>query len=150
FAAAAGKVTSLIGPNGAGKTTLLNLLSGVYRPDAGTIMLGAQALTGRAAHAIARAGIARTFQTSQLFAGLSVLDNVRVGLRGHPLGSPIPVGAGGVAEERRLAEPLLVFVGYGDALERPASELAHIDKRLVEVARALAARPQVLLLDEPA
>jgi branched-chain amino acid transport system ATP-binding protein len=150
FTAPAGKVTSLIGPNGAGKTTLLNLLSGVYRPDSGTIMLGAQALSGRAAQTIARAGIARTFQTSQLFAGLSVLDNVRVGLRRHRLGSPIPLGPTDDAEERRLAETLLVFVGYGDALERPAAELAHIDKRLVEIARALATGPKVLLLDEPA
>src|SRR5262249_36187426 len=123
FTAPAGKVTSLIGPNGAGKTTLLNVLTGLYRPQAGTIALGEHGLTGRAAHAIARAGIARTFQTSQLFAGLSVLDNVRVGMRGHRLGSPIPVGTGANEEERRLAESLLVFVGYGDALERPASEL---------------------------
>jgi branched-chain amino acid transport system ATP-binding protein len=150
FAAPAGKVTSLIGPNGAGKTTLLNVLTGLYRPQAGTIALGKRVLTGRAAHAIARAGIARTFQTSQLFAGLSVLDNVRVGMRGHRLGSPIPVGTGANEEERRLAESLLVFVGYGDALERPAGELAHIDKRLVEIARALATGPKVLLLDEPA
>jgi ABC-type branched-subunit amino acid transport system ATPase component/ABC-type branched-subunit amino acid transport system permease subunit len=151
FTAPAGKVTSLIGPNGAGKTTLLNLLSGLYRPATGTIALGAQALTGRAPHAIARAGIARTFQTSQLFAGLSVLDNVRVGLRRHRLGNPIPLGRGADdEEERRLAESLLVFVGYGDALERSAGELAHIDKRLVEIARALATGPKVLLLDEPA
>jgi ABC-type branched-subunit amino acid transport system ATPase component/ABC-type branched-subunit amino acid transport system permease subunit len=152
FAARAGEVTSLIGPNGAGKTTLLNLLSGFYRPDAGTIALGDWPLTGRASHAIARAGIARTFQTSQLFAGLSVIDNVRIGLRGHRLGSPIPLGPrrdDGEAE-RRLAASLLAFVGYADALERPAADLAHIDKRLVEIARALAIGPKVLLLDEPA
>jgi branched-chain amino acid transport system ATP-binding protein len=150
FAAPAGKVTSLIGPNGAGKTTLLNLLSGLYRPQAGTIVLSEQTLTGRAPHEIARAGIARTFQTSQLFAGLSVLDNVRVGVRRHRLGSPIPIGPAGDGVERQLAESLLVFVGYGDALERPAGDLAHIDKRLVEIARALATGPKVLLLDEPA
>jgi branched-chain amino acid transport system ATP-binding protein/branched-chain amino acid transport system permease protein len=151
FTAPAGQVTSLIGPNGAGKTTLLNLLSGVYRPQTGTITLGAQALTGRAPHAITRAGIAHTFQTSQLFAGLSVLDNVRVGLRRHRLGNPIPFGPHvDDEEELRLAESLLVFVGYGDALERSAGELAHIDKRLVEIARALATGPKVLLLDEPA
>ncbi|HEV2954777.1 MAG TPA: branched-chain amino acid ABC transporter ATP-binding protein/permease [Xanthobacteraceae bacterium] len=152
FTAPGGKVTSLIGPNGAGKTTLLNILSGVYRPRAGTITLGEQALTGGAPHAIARAGIARTFQTSQLFAGLSVLDNVRVGVRRHRLGSPIPLGLRRASEEveRQLAESLLVFVGYGEALERPAGDLAHIDKRLVEIARALATGPKVLLLDEPA
>jgi len=152
FTAPAGKVTSLIGPNGAGKTTLLNVLSGLYRSQAGTITLGEHVLTARAPHAIARAGIARTFQTSQLFAGLSVLDNVRVGVRRHRLGSPIPFGLSrkNDEEERRLAESLLVFVGYGDAIERPAGELAHIDKRLVEIARALATGPKVLLLDEPA
>jgi branched-chain amino acid transport system ATP-binding protein len=152
FTAPAGKVTSLIGPNGAGKTTLLNVLTGLYRPQAGTIALGEQMLTGRGAHAIARAGIARTFQTSQLFAGLSVLDNVRVGVRRHRLGNPIPIGRDRASEEEecRLAESLLTFVGYGDALERSAGELAHIDKRLVEIARALATAPKVLLLDEPA
>jgi branched-chain amino acid transport system ATP-binding protein len=152
FTAPAGKVTSLIGPNGAGKTTLLNILGGVYRPQAGTITLGAQALTGGASHAIARAGVARTFQTSQLFAGLSVLDNVRVGVRRHRRGSPVPLGLRRTSDavERQLAESLLVFVGYGDALERAATDLAHIDKRLVEIARALAIGPKVLLLDEPA
>ena len=153
FTAAAGKVTSLIGPNGAGKTTLINLFSGLYRAETGTIMLGERALTGRAPHAIARAGIARTFQTSQLFAGLSVLDNVRVGLRGHRLGRPIAIGSSPTSdekEERQLAESLLAFVGYGGALDRPADDLAHVDKRLAEIARALATRPKVLLLDEPA
>jgi len=151
FTAAAGKVTSLIGPNGAGKTTLINLFSGLYRAETGTIMLGEQPLTGRAPHAIARAGIARTFQTSQLFAGLSVLDNVRVGLRGHRLGRPIAIGSSPTSdekEERQLAESLLAFVGYGGALDRPADDLAHVDKRLAEIARALATTPKVLLLDE--
>jgi len=152
FTARAGEVTSLIGPNGAGKTTLLNLLSGFYRPHSGTIALAERQLAGRAPHAIARAGIARTFQTSQLFAGLSVIDNVRTGLRRHRLGSPIPLGPRRADDEneRRLAESLLAFVGYADALERPAGDLAHIDKRLVEIARALATGPKVLLLDEPA
>ncbi|HXW25680.1 MAG TPA: ATP-binding cassette domain-containing protein, partial [Xanthobacteraceae bacterium] len=118
----------------------------------GTIALADRQLAGRAPHAIARAGIARTFQTSQLFSGLSVIDNVRVGLRGYHLGSPIPFGRRRArdAAERRLAAGLLAFVGYADALERPAGDLPHIDKRLVEIARALAAEPKVLLLDEPA
>ena len=152
FVAPAGKITSLIGPNGAGKTTLLNLLSGFYRADAGAIALGSRTLGGRSAHAIARAGIARTFQTSELFAGLSVIDNVRVGLRGERLGVPIASRTGGpqAGVDRAIAEGLLAFVGYRGAVERAASELPHVDRRLVEIARALAAKPRALLLDEPA
>ncbi len=144
FAAHPGKVTSLIGPNGAGKTTLINLLGGFYRPDGGTISLGERRLDGLAAHRIARAGIARTFQTSQLFAGLSVIDNIRVALRGA---NPV---ARMESDEQALAEALLAFVGYGDAVGRPAIDLPHGDRRLVEIARALASRPRALLLDEPA
>jgi branched-chain amino acid transport system ATP-binding protein len=152
FVAPAGKVTSLIGPNGAGKTTLLNLLSGFYRSDAGMIALGSRPLDRLAAHEIARTGLARTFQTSELFSGLSVLDNVRVGLQGNRLGIPIASRTGGPAAgtERRLAESLLAFVGYRGGVERAAAELPHVDRRLVEIARALATRPQALLLDEPA
>jgi branched-chain amino acid transport system ATP-binding protein len=152
FLAPAGKITSLIGPNGAGKTTLLNLLSGFYRPDSGAITLGNRPLGGRSAHAIARAGIARTFQTSELFAGLSVIENVLVGMRGNRLGLPIVDQTGGsrASADREVAESLLAFVGYRGAVERAASELPHVDRRLVEIARALAAKPRALLLDEPA
>jgi branched-chain amino acid transport system ATP-binding protein len=138
-----GQVTSLIGPNGAGKTTLINLLSGFYSPDVGTIMLGMKRLDALAAHAIARAGIARTFQTSQLFAGMSVIDNILVALRGARL-TRAPEA------ETAVAESLLAFVGYADEIGRPAGDLPHAGKRLVEIARALATRPNVLLLDEPA
>jgi branched-chain amino acid transport system ATP-binding protein len=152
FVAPAGKITSLIGPNGAGKTTLLNLLSGFYRADAGAITLGSRPLDRLSAHDIARAGIARTFQTSELFSGLSVLDNVLVGLRGDRLGLPIASRTGGTqaSTERLFAESVLAFVGYRGTLERAATELPHVDRRLVEIARALAAGPQALLLDEPA
>ena len=151
FTAESGQITSIIGPNGAGKSTLLNLLSGFYRPDAGAMTLGERSLTGLPAHAVARAGVARTFQTSQLFATLSVLDNVRVAMRGHRLGGFFPLGARRTEdEERRCAENLLAFVGYDGASERPSDDLAHVDKRLVEIARALAQRPDALLLDEPA
>jgi branched-chain amino acid transport system ATP-binding protein/branched-chain amino acid transport system permease protein len=150
FAAKAGAITSVIGPNGAGKSTLLNLLSGFYRPDRGAVSLGDQVLSGRPAHAIARAGIARSFQTSQLFSGLTVGENVIVGLRGHRLGSLFPISAMRAKAERREAAELLAFVGYGGDLDRRADDLPHIDKRLVEIARALAMKPRVLLLDEPA
>ena len=144
FTARPGAVTSVIGPNGAGKTTVLNMISGFYRPGAGTIRLGVRDLAGAPAHAIARAGIARTYQTTRLFGSLSVIENVRLARApGRLLRRDRP-------EDRQAAEALLAFVGYAGALDRPASELPHVDRRLVEIARALAGAPHVLLLDEPA
>ncbi|HEY5637390.1 MAG TPA: branched-chain amino acid ABC transporter ATP-binding protein/permease [Burkholderiales bacterium] len=137
FTAPAGAVTSLIGPNGAGKTTVLNVLGGFYRPDAGRVRLGAQSIDGRAAWRISRAGLARTYQTSLLFGSLSVLENLVIAT---------PERAGTEAE----AERLLAFVGYRGDLQVRAADLPHVDRRLVEIARALATRPAVLLLDEPA
>ena len=134
FTAEPGAVTAVIGPNGAGKTTVLNMIGGFYRPDAGTIRLGSgSSLAGAPAFRVARAGIARTYQTTQLFGTLSVLENVRI------------AGA-----DAATAEALLAFVGYGGALAARADDLPHVDRRLVEIARALATRPRVLLLDEPA
>ena len=143
-----GQVTALIGPNGAGKTTVLNMIGGFYRPDAGSIRLGALELAGAPAWKVARAGIARTYQTTQLFGSLGVLDKVLAGLRGGRLGQPLASPAS--AQQRQAAEGLLAFVGYTGALDRPAQYLPHVDRRLVEIARAIAMRPQVLLLDEPA
>ena len=134
FEALPGAVTSVIGPNGAGKSTVLNIISGFYRPDTGTIRLGGgDNLAGAAAYRLARSGIARTYQTTQLFGTLSVLENVRLG------------GAG-----IETAEALLAFVGYAGSLTVQADDLPHVDRRLVEIARALSTRPRVLLLDEPA
>jgi ABC-type branched-subunit amino acid transport system ATPase component/ABC-type branched-subunit amino acid transport system permease subunit len=149
FTAAPGRITSVIGPNGAGKTTVLNLLAGFYRPQAGRILLGDEPLPAGKAASIARAGIARTYQTPLLFTGISALGNVRVALRRGRLGVPF-AGTPHAAGERRLAESLLAFVGYAGELDRPADALPHVDRRLVEIARALALRPRVLLLDEPA
>jgi branched-chain amino acid transport system ATP-binding protein len=132
FQAKAGAVTSLIGPNGAGKTTVLNMLGGFYRPDAGSIRLGGAALEGLAAWKIARAGVARTYQTTQLFGSMSVAENLAI------------------AAKKDGGEALLAFAGYAGALDARAADLPHVDKRLVEIARALATRPSVLLLDEPA
>ncbi len=147
-----GQVTSIIGPNGAGKTTVLNLLCGFYRPDAGSIRLADIDLTGKPSYEIARAGIARTYQTTQLFGQMPVLDNLLIALRRGNLGLSIsPLRAGGDdGETARLAESLLGFVGYRGAVERLAGSLPHVDKRLVEIARALATGPRVLVLDEPA
>jgi len=124
-----GEVTSLIGPNGAGKTTVLNMLSGFYRPDAGSIRIGDLEIQGLPAWLIARAGIARTYQTTQLFGSMSVAENLAI--------------AGG-------DESLAASVGYAGDLDARAADLPHVDKRLIEIARALATRPSVLLLDEPA
>ena len=139
-----GAVTSVIGPNGAGKTTVLNMVSGFYRPNAGAIRLAGQDLAGAPAHRIARAGIARTYQTTRLFGSLGVLDNVALAFE------PGRLLRRAGARDRREAAALLAFTGYAGALDRPASELPHVDRRLVEIARALAGRPKVLLLDEPA
>jgi ABC-type branched-subunit amino acid transport system ATPase component len=148
FSAPPGQVTSVIGPNGAGKTTVLNMVGGFYRPDRGSIRLGGSELAGAPAWKVARAGIARTYQTTRLFATMSVIDNVLIALRRGRLGSMVAAGAS--AEDRRVGEALLRFVGYHGPLTAPAGDLPHVDRRLVEIARALATQPRVLLLDEPA
>jgi branched-chain amino acid transport system ATP-binding protein len=137
FTAQPGEVTSLIGPNGAGKTTVLNMLGGFYRPQSGNIQLGDQKIEGMAAWRIARAGVARTYQTSQLFGSLTVLENLVIA-------SPERAGS------EKEAEALLAFTGYRGDMHARAADLPHVDRRLVEIARALATRPAVLLLDEPA
>ncbi len=148
FAATPGRITSVIGPNGAGKTTVLNMIGGFYRPDAGSIRLGGAELAGAAAWRIARAGISRTYQTTQLFGAMSVIDNVLVALRQGRLGNPLAdLAARG---DRQAAEALLAFAGFHGPLTALAGDLPHVDRRLIEIARALATRPQVLLLDEPA
>jgi branched-chain amino acid transport system ATP-binding protein len=139
--ASPGRVTSVIGPNGAGKTTLLNLVSGFQRPDTGTVRVGSREITGQPAYDAARAGLARTFQTAQPFGGLSVLDNVRLGLLRGSWRGEAPAA---------LARALLSLVGYAGSETRLAATLPHVDRRLVEIARALATGPAVLLLDEPA
>jgi branched-chain amino acid transport system ATP-binding protein len=145
-------VTSIIGPNGAGKTTLLNLIGGFYRPDGGRVALDGQTLPQGITYRIARAGVARTFQTTQLFARMSVLDNVLIALRRGELGGlrRALFRGGGDDDARALACALLAFVGYDGPVDRTAGELPHVDRRLVEIARALATRPRVLMLDEPA
>jgi ABC-type branched-subunit amino acid transport system ATPase component len=132
FEARPGEVTSLIGPNGAGKTTVLNMLSGFYRPDVGVILLGGAEIQGRTAWRVARAGVARTYQTSQLFGSMSVAENLAI------------------ASSSGDAASLAAFAGYAGDLHARTADLPHVDKRLVEIARALATRPAVLLLDEPA
>ncbi len=157
FCAAPAQVTSVIGPNGAGKTTLLNMISGVSTCDAGRLVLFDDELGGGAPLAMARHGLARTYQTPQLFVGMSVLDTVMVGA--HLAGRCDFLSAlfnfrGVRREERRLealAREALARVDLPEDLyDRPADELAYGLQRRVEIARALAMKPRALLLDEPA
>lgn len=151
-----GDVQGLIGPNGAGKTTVFNLLTGVYTPDAGAVVLAGRPIAGLRPSIIAQIGMARTFQNIRLFGELSVLDNVKLAchcrtkhtLLGAVLRSPFSVG-----EERAITrksmELLELFDLHGRA-EEPANSLPYGDQRKLEIARALATDPKVLLLDEPA
>ena len=150
FEAKPGEVTSLIGPNGAGKTTALNMLSGFYKPTAGGFSLGASSLQGLTANRIARAGVARTYQTSQLFGSLSVEDNVALAAGRGKLGALLGASRFRDAKVRERARQLLAFCGYVGSPATLAADLPHVDRRLVEIARALATSPAMLLLDEPA
>jgi branched-chain amino acid transport system ATP-binding protein len=151
----AGALYGLIGPNGAGKTTVFNLLTGVYKPDAGSIELAGKSIKGVKPNQIARAGMARTFQNIRLFGELSVLDNIRTaagirtrsGLFRTLLRTPFHV-----AEERAVTErsmQLLEVLGIEHRAEEQSKSLPYGDQRRLEIARALATEPQVLLLDEP-
>ncbi len=145
----------LIGPNGAGKTTVFNLLTGVYQPDAGTILLGAIELNGKKPSAIAQAGLARTFQNIRLFGELSVIDNVRTaagvraksGLFRSLLRTPLYLAEENAIVERSL--DLLDVLGIAHRAGEQAKSLPYGDQRRLEIARALATEPRVLLLDEP-
>jgi branched-chain amino acid transport system ATP-binding protein len=137
-----GSVTGLIGPNGAGKTTLFNVISGLQRPDHGQVLLAGADVTRARPHRRARLGLARTFQRLELFGTLSAADNVRVGLEAPGDASP-----GGPRTGR--AQALLDRVGIGDVADHPVGSLPTGTARLVELARALAIDPRVLLLDEP-
>ena len=156
FAVQTGEIFGLIGPNGAGKTTLFNLISGVTPPTGGAVLWRVAAITGQAPHRLNRLGLARTFQNLRLFDGLSVLDNLLVALQRHPRSSALAglLGTAGHqrAERQRLdtAWQLLEELALAAMAERPAGTLAYGDRRRLEMARALATRPQLLLLDEPA
>lgn len=136
-----GEIVGLLGPNGSGKTTALNLVSGVLRPDAGTIRLHGQDIAGWPAHRIARHGVARTFQLVRVLDGMDCRDNVKAGLAFHP--TPLPRHALDDA-----ADALLARVGLAEFRARPAAELTYIDRKRLELARALALSPKLLLLDE--
>lgn len=156
FSVDTGRIVGLIGPNGAGKTTLFNCLSRLYRPMRGDIRLNGQSLRRCAPSDIAALGIGRTFQAPTLFASMSVLDNVKVGAhaRGHntPLADALtlPMNRREEREFDDTARAMLAFVGLAAQANRPATSLSLGARKRVELARALAARPALLLLDEPA
>jgi branched-chain amino acid transport system ATP-binding protein len=151
-----GQLIALIGPNGAGKTSVFNLITGVYRPTSGEIRFGGQSLVGLKPYQITKLGIARTFQNIRLFPSLTVFDNVRVAfhlhLRHHSIHSLIRLPAFH-AEEREIAARTTELLEIFDLVrvrDEPAKSLAYGNQRRLEIVRALATRPKLLLLDEPA
>ncbi|MGR7997794.1 MULTISPECIES: ABC transporter ATP-binding protein [unclassified Xanthobacter] len=156
FAVNAGEIVSVIGPNGAGKTTLFNMISGVYLPKAGQVRLDGETVTGLRPDLLARRGLSRTFQNLQIFQQMSVLDNVVVGFHLHERGPVLSdlLGLPGARRRSRAstqgARELLERVGLARAAEREAGALSYGALKRLEIARALAVRPRVLLLDEPA
>ena len=150
------QVYSVIGPNGAGKTTLFNMLSGIYRPDEGSIQLLGQQIIGRLPHQVAAMGVSRTFQNLQMFFNMSVLDNVMVGChlrtRSGLLGAALHL-RGVVREEhqaRQWALESMEFCALQELIGREAGALPYGALKRLEIARALAVQPKLLLMDEPA
>ena len=156
---AEGEIVSVIGPNGAGKTTLFNLITGIYEPDEGDILLEGNSITGLEPHQINRLGIARTFQTLRLFLNMSVRENVMAAAYGRTRAGVVrsmlrtPGMRREEAEIRALAEEHLSFFGErlkGYRWDQPAYSLSYANRRRLEIARAMATGPKLLLLDEPA
>ncbi len=150
-----GSIVSLIGPNGAGKTTFFNVLTGLYQPTSGDVIFDGEYITGRAPHKIASGGLARTFQNIRLFGMMTAQENVMVAMH-----SKMSAGVWSTtfrtkkqkreeAEAKEFAQELLDFVGIGKTTHEYARNLSYGDQRRLEVARALALRPKVVLLDEP-
>jgi branched-chain amino acid transport system ATP-binding protein len=156
FAVESGRIFSIIGPNGAGKTTLFNIISGIYKPDTGRILLAGEDVTGMEPHRLAAKGLARTFQNLQIFFRMTAVENVMAGrhLReGRGLVHAL-LGLPSVSRQNRAtrakAIELLAFVGLEASADLPAGSLPYGGLRRLEIARALALEPKILLLDEPA
>jgi branched-chain amino acid transport system ATP-binding protein len=154
-----GEIVSVIGPNGAGKTTLFNLVTGIYEPTGGDIVFAGESITGLDPHRITRMGIARTFQTLRLFLNMTVRENVMAAAYGHTRAGPFrsicrtPGQRQEEREIRELAEKRLAFFGerlMGYRWDQPAYSLSYANRRRLEIARATATNPRLLLLDEPA
>ena len=156
IAVESGQVFSIIGPNGAGKTTLFNLVSGIYTPDDGSVRLAGKTATGLAPVELARRGLSRTFQNLQIFYRMSVLENVMVGRHRHERTGILAdlLHLPSVARQNKAtaeaARAALARVGLADSANRPAASLAYGALKRLEIARALATEPILLLLDEPA
>jgi branched-chain amino acid transport system ATP-binding protein len=155
----AGEIVSVIGPNGAGKTTLFNLITGIIQPDAGEIVFDGANVVGKAPHVITKLGIARTFQTLRLFLNMTVKENVMAAAYGHTHATVVesvlrlPRHWRDEREINRLAEEKLSFFGQrlmGYRWNQPAYSLSYANRRRLEIARAMATNPKLLLLDEPA
>ena len=153
------EIVSLIGPNGAGKTTVFNVITGVYKPSSGDVRFAGQSIADQAPHRITRLGIARTFQSLRLFLNMSVIENVMAATYGGTRATPVesilrlPRARREEREVRALAEEVLSFFGQrlaGYRWDQPAYSLSYANRRRLEIARALATRPRLLLLDEPA
>ncbi|MBP3040298.1 ABC transporter ATP-binding protein [Bacillaceae bacterium Marseille-Q3522] len=149
-------ITAVIGPNGAGKTTFFNMITGVYKPTSGQIFLNGQPISGLKPHLVTKQGIARTFQNIRLFSALTVLDNVLIGMHHHLksswIGTLLQMPGTKNAEEKaqREAYKLLKYVGLAELVNESAGNLAYGQQRRLEIARAIATKPKILLLDEPA
>jgi branched-chain amino acid transport system ATP-binding protein len=156
FSVGPGEIVSIIGPNGAGKTTLFNMISGLYLPGAGRVRLEGDDVTGMAPHLLARRGLSRTFQNLQIFQAMTVLENAIAGFHLQERGSVaadllgLPAARSRAAGAERGARRLLERVGLARAASHEAGSLSYGALKRLEIARALALEPRVLLLDEPA
>ena len=149
FTVHAGELRSIIGPNGAGKTTLFRLISGEMKPSAGRIWFQDKEITGWPQHMVVRLGIAKSYQITNIFPHLSVLENVRVAVQGHARAFNFWTHAARLPGVREKAQALLVTIGLADKAAELAATLSHGAKRHLEIAIALASEPTLLLLDEP-